>query len=807
MRYLGRNPVRLALSGAFLLMGFSFSVTQTLLVREMLVSFAGNELTIGVVLGTWLALEAVGSWGAGWLYARHMRRPPVPGRDGLVYAGLQIILAVLLLPVLAATAGIRHILGGVPGQGWGLPTIFLTSSLLLLPVGLVDGAMFSVGWRAARQAMSDDADAAGTVYVREAIGGILGGLAVTFLLVPRLHAVETALLLVALNLASALCLRWLLRPRGPAGLRSLGRWNVKLLLLSMLLLASLVLLVTPAADRLLHALAEWQWKGYDLAFHDDSVYGNVVAIRQAGQVTFFSNGVPLLSAPVPDIARVEEMVHLPLLWVEQPRRALVLSGGVGGVIGELLKYPLDRVDYAELDPLLLEAVDALPTPLTEAELLDPRVRVEMIDGRLFVHRATALQQDRQPVDGAYDIVLVNLPVPTTLQINRFYTVEFCRMVGQLMDDGGVLVFAAPGSLTYLSPGVRSLHAVLQATLQEAFPHVRPIPGDVTLWLASPSSFLTLANNDTLIKRWDSRGLPSNLITESYLRLRLDERWLTWFQGALGHAGPAQANHDLRPAALLQGLAYWNEMFSPRLSSFFSFLRKLNFAALALPLVILALLGLFVVRRRQGSTGVVAMAIATTGFGGMTADLLVIFAFQVFYGYVYQLIGLLLAAFMAGLSLGGWLSRRIGQPLGKISAFQKWTRWFLWTEAALLLFWLLLPAALTSLGGTSADRMSPLVMPALLLLNVLGGLLVGFQFPLANQIVLREGDDAGRMPGMLYAMDLIGAFVAALLVSVALVPALGVAQICLLVAVMKGGSLVLVAVSRARRDGRASASFG
>ncbi len=45
---------RLALDGAFLLMGFSFSATQALLVRELMVSFAGNELSIGLILGSWL---------------------------------------------------------------------------------------------------------------------------------------------------------------------------------------------------------------------------------------------------------------------------------------------------------------------------------------------------------------------------------------------------------------------------------------------------------------------------------------------------------------------------------------------------------------------------------------------------------------------------------------------------------------------------------------------------------------------------------------------------------------------------------
>ena len=64
----------------------------------------------------------------------------------------------------------------------------------------------------------------------------------------------------------------------------------------------------------------------------------------------------------------------------------MLSGGLGGALHELAKYPLERIDYAELDPLLIEAVRRFPTPLTIGELTDPRVRVEHVDGRLLVRR-------------------------------------------------------------------------------------------------------------------------------------------------------------------------------------------------------------------------------------------------------------------------------------------------------------------------------------------------------------------------------------------------------------------------------------
>ncbi len=795
--------VRLTLGGAFLLMGFSFSVTQSLLVREMLVSFAGNELSIGVILASWLLLEAVGSALLGRMAARI-------GRGARSYARLQVLFALLLLPVLCLTFGVRHLMGGVPGQGFGLPLILLASFLLLIPLGLVDGAMFTVGCRVDDLFRRDGVSTVGRVYVHEAVGGILGGLVFTYLFIPHLHSVRVALILAVLNLGSALSL--VLLPGRSASWsrgvrRRLGRMAVLLLLA-----LSLGLLLTPGADRLHDHLAAWQWRGYDLAFYGHSVYGNVAAIRQGEQFTFLANGVPIITAPVPDIVLAEELVHLPLLFVSQPQRALVLGGGLGGVIGELLKYPLVRVDYAELDPLLIEAVASLPTPLTVAELNDPRLHIEQVDGRLLVRRLAADRPSRvekpllphrgevlpRPGAGAYDLVLVNLPYPTTLQLNRFYTVEFWRLVRSLLAEDGVIAFPAPGSLTYLSPGMRDLHNAMHATLAAVFPHVRAIPGDVTLWLASPSGAIESMAIEELTERWEERGLPTRLMTSFHVRLKLDDRWLTWFWNSLRKGGRVVVNRDLRPSALLYGLAHWNEVFSPGLVPYFELLGRLSLSWLVAIVVVVSLVALLVVRSRgPGRAGPLPIAIAATGFGGMTANFLIVFAFQTFFGYVYHLIGLLTAAFMAGLSLGGWVMTHKARGSDDPLEMRRERRSLVSLEVAIVAFWLALPVALTVLhGGASA-----IVGPALLLLNALASFLVGAQFPVANRLFARRRAELSGTAGALYAADLVGGCAAALFVSVALLPALGILQTCLLVAALKMGSL-LVMVTAGRSSKRA-----
>ncbi len=82
------------------------------------------------------------------------------------------------------------------------------------------------------------------------------------------------------------------------------------------------------------------------------------------QYTFYSDGFPVITTPHPDTESIESFVHFPMLFWEHPVNVLVISGGAGRVIHEILKHTPNRIDYAELDPILLKVVTRFHTPLT-----------------------------------------------------------------------------------------------------------------------------------------------------------------------------------------------------------------------------------------------------------------------------------------------------------------------------------------------------------------------------------------------------------------------------------------------------------
>jgi spermidine synthase len=340
------------LSFGFLLMGFSFTVTQGLLIRELLVAFFGNELSIGLILGNWLILEAAGSGLLGRLADRWKGKVSS-------YAALQILFALFLPLCLYAVYTSRRLAGAIPGEGVGLTAVFYSSFLILTPLALIDGAMFAFGCRACAtlkgEALAgDEISSIARVYVYEALGAIVGGIVFTYLFIPLLYSLQIVLLLSGLNLLSAVLILTLsnlsnnkkisLRSQPPSRVRRPGDGaqsvytfpcNKKQVLLTpglivvlVLLTASLGLLLSPQTENIQHWATSRQWAGFDLRHSENSVYGNVAVVQQETQYTFYADGIPILTAPVPDVALTEEIVHLPLLFISQPRRALVLSGGV-----------------------------------------------------------------------------------------------------------------------------------------------------------------------------------------------------------------------------------------------------------------------------------------------------------------------------------------------------------------------------------------------------------------------------------------------------------------------------------------------
>ncbi|HUL23399.1 MAG TPA: fused MFS/spermidine synthase [Thermodesulfobacteriota bacterium] len=754
-----------SLRASLLIQGLSGIIAQVVLMRELLVSFHGNELTLGIILANWLILVGIGSFVIGKIENVE--------RSTELFGLFQLVFAVAFPLTLYLCRIFRNILLFTPGEGLGLGAIFYSSLLILLPITLPQGALFTCGCRLYSRTIREDISSIGRVYALESTGAVAGGVLVTFFLIQHLHSFEIALIISLTTALVSIFLVWP-KPRSPHPAFQRTLW-ILAILFSLVFAYSLLSQTSNAVHQSsLHS----QWRDLNVIYNGNSIYGNTTVTKKDEQFTFFVNGIPTLTTPVPDTASIEDFVHFPMLFHDKPESLLILSGGAGGMIHEILKYPVKRVDYVELDPLLLELVQKFPTPLTQSEISDPRVRVQYTDNRFFVKRT----QDR------FDLIFVGLSAPQDLQTNRLFTSEFFSVARGKMNPGGIIVLSLPGSLTYISPELRDLNGCILDTLRRIFRAVRVIPGDTTLFLASDSSELDRVTAADLVGRVEKRKIKTSLFNKGYVEFRLHEQWEKWFLESIERR-EIRINSDFRPVGVFLSLSYWNALFSPSLAVIFKWFEgfSLRISISVLILFTLLMAALFLKRPRVSRQSI-PYAIFTTGLSGMIFNLAVIFTFQTFYGYLYHQIGLLIAVFMVGVALSSFTMTQ------RLEGTQKGAHLFVGIEMAIILFSFLFPFVFSLLSPYLEKTDAPrLVYPLFLIMSFFSGACIGFQFPLASKIYFalpgKEGT-LGQTAGLLYGADLLGGFLGGFWGGVLLLPVLGLKESCFMMGLIKISSLAL-----------------
>lgn len=768
---------------AIIVMGFSGIVAQILILRELLVIFKGNELSIGIILANALISEAFGSYFIGKQIEKIKNKTTA-------FVLFTILFSIIFVATIWLVRIWKNLIGFQFGEGFGLVEIFYSSLIILLPINIVHGALFTFGCRLFpttlqfddRNSVSENNGALqiGKVYIYETIGTVIGGIIFTLLFVTQFNSVHTSLIIGGVN--SVVCIYLIF-----GVLRKLKNFqNIFLFGFSILLtLFFMIAGFSRIADDLHSQFVRSQWYPQTVTYYQNSIYGNVVVTQNAEQFTFFSDGIPIITAPTPDITHIEEFVHIPMFFHPNPKDVLIISRGAGGVINEILKHSnVEKIDYVELDPLLLTAVKKFSTPLTESEMNHPKVNIEYLDGRLFLKQT----------HNKYDIVFVGFSEPSDLQVNRFFTKEFFDEASTKLNRSGIIVTTLPGSLVYIGTELKNLHKCIYNTLGEIFPNRKIIPGDgITMYLSTHDANILLKSTEQIIERLHTSNLNLSLITAGYIEYKLHERWINWFWKSI-EDGTKNINQDFKPSAVLYSLAYWNIQFAPYLQKMFDHIEKLDIILIVLFILVGTLLFMIVrLKLYKLYLASIPIGILTSGFAGMIFDIALIFTFQTLYGYVYYWIGLLVTAFMAGSAVGATtMNKYLNSIKNDLVSFIK-------LEAAIVFFTSVFPIVIILFHTyIHIEFVSQILHLVFLVLSFTSGMLVGAQFPLANKICLNKKikkGSIGTTGGLLYSADLIGGWFGGILGGVVLLPILGLVETFIVVIILKICSLLIIATSK------------
>jgi spermidine synthase len=639
----------------------------------------------------------------------------------------------------------------------------------------------------------------GKVYVLESIGAAAGGILGSFLLIRYFNSLQITVYLGLLNLSVALLLGLILDKPSPCA-QGLGKSKLRVaLILSTLILgfSNIFLVFSGKLEQLHKRLLNFQWKGYNLVASKDSIYGNVSVMGKDRQRSFFVNG--LLQSSIPDELSAEESVHFALLEHPSPKRVLLIGGGVG-LLSEILKHPVEKIDYVELDPLIIKMskdyLDSTPTQVLE----DLRVKIENVDGRLFV------KQNKEK----FDCIIISLADPSTAQLNRFYTLEFFRELKRILTEEGIVSFGVTSSENYISDELKDYLSCLYKTLSQVFPEVKVIPGEVAYFLASNKKGALTYDYKLLMERMKARNIEAKFVREYYLASKLSPPRMKYLEDRIMQFKGARLNRDFQPVCYYYDIILWSGRFESKLKDIMKVISERMLWIVAATVYSLLLLAAILKWRSKKRTSVLT-AVATTGFSEIVFQIAVILSFQIIYGHIYYKLGIIIAAFMVGLTLGGWwVTKFIGKlnPVrytnlrnskAKLSNGVKGDySTFIKTQVAISIYPLLLPLIFWSFSSAQGKMVGWLGRNiAFPLLPIISGFIGGFQYPLANKICLEDTDRIGQVAGLTYGLDLAGAAVGALLVSTFFLPIIGVYKTCFMVALLNISVLILLAETESR----------
>ena len=253
------------------------------------------------------------------------------------------------------------------------------------------------------------------------LGALGASLMFPILLVPRLGLVRSAMLFGLVNAGVALWSTFLFA-------NQLTRTRS---LRTACLLVLCGLGAGMAEARHITATAEDNIYADEIIFARDTRYQHLVLTRFKDDLRLFLNSHLQFSSR--DEYRYHEtLVHPGLAAVPAPRRVLVLGGGDGLAVREILKYPqVESITLVDLDPEMTGLFSTHPvlTKLNDKSLLSERVRVVNADAFPWV------DSNRD----SFDFIVIDFPDPTNYSLGKLYTVAFYRAVARHLSAQGFMV--------------------------------------------------------------------------------------------------------------------------------------------------------------------------------------------------------------------------------------------------------------------------------------------------------------------------------------------------------------------------------
>ena len=264
-------------------------------------------------------------------------------------------------------------------------------------------------------------DVVAHVLTFDYLGALGASLLFPILLVPYLGLVRSAMLFGIVNVAVAFWSTFLFA-------QQLARASV-LRVVCLVVLCGLGIGFAQAKH--ITVAAEDNIYADEIIFARDTRYQHIVLTRFKDDIRLFLNSHLQFSSR--DEYRYHEaLIHPGLSAIPAPRRVLVLGGGDGLAVREILKYPqLESITLVDLDPEMTRLFSTHPmlTALNQKSFLSPKVRIINADAFPWVDSNS----------DSFDFIVIDFPDPTNYSLGKLYTTAFYKAAARHLSAQGLMV--------------------------------------------------------------------------------------------------------------------------------------------------------------------------------------------------------------------------------------------------------------------------------------------------------------------------------------------------------------------------------
>jgi len=741
---------------------------QSLLFREFITSFEGNDISIGLFFASWflwIALAALLAYKANTLTEILVKNIELLFLAYLPAFFLQLMLIVHIRSI----AGIEHY------ALLSIRSILWLSILSNAPVSIITGLLFPT---ACRWIKKHEEPALSKVYILEAAGSFIGGLGVTILLAAGSSSISIFFIL-ALIVASAVLINEL------AGIKKLftqtgqaqekNRWFSNAIKAGVPL--CIILFFVFGLDNTL--TKQIQIEKWNRLLPKDA-FTNSFQTAQAEYLygTYRSQLVIMREGSVcealPDQETTGRIAAISLCQKPDAQNILIIGGGLG-VCRQFLKIPeVQIVSWAHCDTEYIKKInDILPE---ELRVTDSRLNLVTDDVRSYLAGSI----------NTFDIVILNLPDAASSVLNRYYTQEFYQQVKKSLAADGIISVRISGGENIMGTELVTLGTSVKMTLQKVFSNIILVTGVDTWFIASDSKSIS-GNPGLLAGRFRKIENAREVFSpDALLSIYLPDR--------AAKAIEEYSNPDLPQSDLINSdsrpLTYLYSLLLAARQSGAPVIRFVKRLILAGPLTFFVPIIVFVILRIAYLTGILfrkkngnllpssedilpkspafdsSFLSFTAGFLGIGSVIVLMYLYQTQLGSLYLYIGIISSIFMLGLTIGAAITRylisinRPGRSLLLVSVILIHTAILLAVSS---------PVFVRLTNSAALNSFTHLIYTIAFFLC---GFCSGCYFPIAAKQLEASGFETGQAGSRLETADHIGACAGGLATSLLLVPVLG-----------------------------------